>query len=81
MGTNRPLVRDDLILPYTRGLSLFIAPFLLVAFLVLYPFPDQTRRLFAWTIQPTMTPMLLASAYLGGFYFFVRVLRGGVGHR
>lgn len=75
MGTGTPLIQDDRILGYTRGLSRFIAPFLLVAFMVLYPFPDQTQRLFAWTIQPTMTPMLLASAYLGGFYFFVRVLR------
>jgi hypothetical protein len=30
--------------------------------------------LFAWPIKPTMTPMVLASAYLGGAYFFVRVL-------
>lgn len=75
MGTDTSLIRDDRILGYTRGLSRFIAPFLLVAFVVLYPFPDQTQRLFAWTIQPTMTPMVLASAYLGGFYFFVRVLR------
>lgn len=75
MGTDVPLVRDDRILGYTRSLSLFIAPFLLVAFVVLYPFPGETQRLFAWTIQPTMTPMVLASAYLGGFYFFVRVLR------
>lgn len=75
MTTATPLVRDDRILAYTRGLSLFIAPFLVVAFLVLYPFPDQTKRLFAWNIAPTMTPMVLASAYLGGFYFFVEVLR------
>lgn len=75
MTTATPPVRDDRILAYTRGLSLFIAPFLLVAFLILYPFPDQTQRLFAWTIAPTMTPMVLASAYLGGFYFFVQVLR------
>lgn len=75
MGTGTPLIRDDRILGFTRGLSRFIAPFLLVAFVVLYPFPGETQRLFAWTIQPTMTPMVLASAYLGGFYFFVRVLR------
>ncbi|GAA4348845.1 hypothetical protein GCM10023145_09700 [Angustibacter luteus] len=62
-------------LPYTRGLSLFISPFLLVAFVVLYLFPDDTERLFAWTIHPTMTPMVLASAYLGGAYFFVRAAR------
>jgi hypothetical protein len=67
-------VRDDRILAYTRGLSLAIIPFLLVAFVVLYFFPSDTRRLFAWTINPTMTPMVLASAYLGGAYFFTRVL-------
>ena len=64
--------RDDRVLPYTRGLSLFITPFLLAAFVVLYVFPDDTGRLFAWTIHPTMTAMVLASAYLGGAYFFVR---------
>jgi hypothetical protein len=69
-----PAVPDDRVLRSTRALSAFIAPFLIVAFVVLYGFPDQTERLFAWTIHPTMTPMVLASAYLGGFYFFVRAL-------
>src|SRR4051794_21331759 len=66
-------VRDDRILGYTRGLSLFIAPFLLAAWVILYLFPGRTQQLFAWTIHPTMTPMVLASAYLGGFYFFLQV--------
>jgi hypothetical protein len=66
--------RDDRVLRGTRLLSAFIAPFLIVAFVVLYGFPAQTQRLFAWTMRPTMTPMVLASAYLGGFYFFVRAL-------
>ena len=66
-------VRDDRILTYTRGLSLVIVPFLVVGFLVLYPVPTDTEQWFAWTIHPTMTPMMLASAYLGGAYFFVRV--------
>ena len=35
--------RDDRVLGYTRGLSLFIIPFLLVAFVILYVFP-RTRR-------------------------------------
>lgn len=65
---------DDRVLRGTKALSGFIAPFLVVAFVVLYGFPDHTDRLFAWTIHPTMTPMVLASAYLGGFYFFVRAL-------
>jgi len=65
---------DDRVLRATKVLSGFIAPFLIVAFVVLYGFPTQTERLFAWTIHPTMTPMVLASAYLGGFYFFIRSL-------
>ncbi|HET7820346.1 MAG TPA: hypothetical protein VFL10_02380 [Ornithinibacter sp.] len=72
---SRSTLRDDRILGYTRGLSLFIAPFLLVAFVLLYVFPGRTGRLFAWPIRGTMTPMVLASAYLGGFWFFVCVLR------
>jgi hypothetical protein len=72
--TAASVVPDDRVLRSTRALSAFIAPFLIVAFVVLYGFPDQTERLFAWTIHPTMTPMVLASAYLGGFYFFVRAL-------
>jgi hypothetical protein len=67
--------RDDRLLPYTRVLSAFIAPFLLVAFVLLYLFPADTRQLFAWTIKPTMTPMMMGAAYLGGAYFFARVWR------
>ncbi len=67
--------RDDRVLPLTRGLSLVLIPFLVVAFVVLYVFPGDTKSLFAWTIKPTMSAMVLGSAYLGGAYFFVRVLR------
>ena len=66
---------DDRVLAYTRALSAVIVPFLVGAWVILYLFPDDTKRLFAWTIRPTMTPMVLASAYLGGAYFFVQVLR------
>src|SRR5689334_21761913 len=66
--------RDDRVLATTRALSAFIAPFLLVAFVILYGFPGQTARLWSWPIQAQMTSMLLASAYLGGCYFFLRVL-------
>jgi hypothetical protein len=52
-----------------------IIPFLLTAFAVLYLFPKDTKRLFAWSINSPMTAMVLASAYLGGAYFFIRVLR------
>ncbi|WP_406830272.1 hypothetical protein ABEG17_14920 [Pedococcus sp. KACC 23699] len=66
--------REDRVLGTTRALSAFIAPFLLVAFVLLYFFPGETKRLWAWPIQSHLTSMLLASAYLGGCYFFVRVL-------
>ncbi|GAA4717234.1 hypothetical protein GCM10025782_12910 [Pedococcus ginsenosidimutans] len=66
--------RDDRVLATTRALSAFIAPFLLVAFVLLYGFPGRTARLWAWPIQAQMTSMLLASAYLGGCWFFLRVL-------
>jgi len=65
-------VRDDRVLPVTRWLSIAIIPFLVVAFAVLYPFPHDTGRLFAWPVRPTLTPMILASVYLGGAYFFLR---------
>ena len=61
------------ILLYTRVLSAVIVPFLALAFVVLSAFPDQTAALFAWPIKATMTSMTLASAYLGGIYFFTRV--------
>jgi hypothetical protein len=61
-------------LPLTRGVSLAIIPFLVVAFGVLYPWPRDTGRLFAWQIKPTITPMILGSVYLGGAYFFLRAV-------
>jgi hypothetical protein len=67
------LERDDRVLRSTRALSLFITPFLLVAWVILYLFPSHTARLWAWPIPVTMTSMVLASAYLGGAYFFIRV--------
>jgi hypothetical protein len=65
--------RDGKILPYVRVLSAVIIPFLVLAFVVLYLFPHDTARLFAWPITSTMTSMTLASAYLGGVVFFTRV--------
>lgn len=69
--------RDDRVLPTTRVLSGVLVPILVTAFVILYGFPSDTERLFAWTIRPELTPMVLASAYLGGAWFFVRVLREG----
>gem|GEM_PF-3923138 len=40
MATVVPATRDDRVLAYTRLVSLVIVPFLLVAFSLLYFFPD-----------------------------------------
>jgi hypothetical protein len=50
-----------------------IVPFLLVAFALLYFFPDDTRHWFAWDVQPTITPLIMGAGYIAGAYFFVRV--------
>ncbi|NUR98447.1 MAG: hypothetical protein HOV67_24725 [Kribbellaceae bacterium] len=65
-------IRDDHVLRYTRVLSLCIVPFLVAGFVILYFFPQHTAHLWAWPLRPSMTAMVLASAYLGGSYFFVR---------
>jgi len=66
---------EDRVLPATRALSVFIIPFLVVGFVVLFFWPADTRRLFAWTINPPLTAMVLGSVYLGGAWFFVQAAR------
>jgi hypothetical protein len=39
-------------------------------------YPDRTETLWAWTIQPPVTAMVLGSVYTAGAYFFARVLFG-----
>src|SRR5438874_6263602 len=71
---DRGAVRDDRVLPETRWLAACIVPFLLVAFAMLYLFPDRTDTLFAWTIRPRMTPLIMGAGYIAGGYFFVQAL-------
>ena len=71
---------DDRVLPLTRGVAAGIVPFLVVGFAVLYLWPGDTDRRFAWPIRPTMTAMVLGSAYLGGAYFFVCAARARTWH-
>src|SRR5262245_36900343 len=65
--------RDDRVLTETRVLGAVIVPFLLVAFVLLYLFPDDTRHWFAWDVQPTITPLVMGAGHIAGAYFFVRV--------
>ena len=65
---------DDRILPIIKAVAAFIVCVLVVASIILYGLPDQTTELFAWTIKPTMTPLLMGAGYLSGAWFFVRVV-------
>lgn len=65
---------QDRVLPVTRLLAAIIVPILLAAFIMLFFFPNDSGRLFAWPINPTMSAMMLGATYLGGAYFFTRVV-------
>ena len=73
--------RDNQILSETRWVAGLVIPFLVVAFIILFIFPDQTGMLFAWKIQPSISAMMLGSAYAGGIYFFTGVLRSRQWHK
>src|SRR4051812_20342729 len=66
-------MRDDRVFGSTKVLGAVIVPFLLVAFALLYFFPDDTRHYFAWNVQPELTPMIMGAGYIAGAYFFARV--------
>jgi hypothetical protein len=57
---------DNRVLFSTRLLALVILPFLLGAFTILYVFPMDTARLFAWPIKPTMMSMARDLLAVGG---------------
>ena len=74
-------MRDDRVFQSTRILGMVIVPFLLVAFALLYFFPDDTASYFAWDVQPTITPLVMGAGYIAGAYFFLRVARERLWHR
>jgi hypothetical protein len=72
-GATRPV--DGRMLPATRWLAAVILPFLVAASAILYLVPGSTDELFAWTIRPPISAMFLGGTYVGGIWFFTRVLR------
>ena len=79
-ATERRREADDRILPATRWVALAIIPFLVVAAFLLFVFPTRTGELFAWPIKPPLSAFLLASAYIGGIWFFAGVIRAKAWH-
>lgn len=74
-------VRDDRLLAPTWWTAVCIVPVLVAAWVVLYLFPGRTEQLWAWTVRPRMTPLVMGGGYLAGAYFFVRVARDRRWHR
>ncbi|WP_019182013.1 hypothetical protein [Microbacterium yannicii] len=72
---------DDRVLPATRWVAIAIIPFLVIAAFLLFAFPTRTGELFAWPIDPPLTAYVLASAYVGGIWFFIGVVRANQWHR
>lgn len=65
---------DDAILPLTRFVAAAVIPFLAAAFVILYVRPELTAAWFAWEIASPLTTALMGAGYLGGAYFFARLL-------
>ncbi|MBY5160999.1 hypothetical protein [Salsipaludibacter albus] len=65
--------RDDRVLATTRWTAGVVALVLIAAGIILYLFPTDTGRLFAWRVNPPMTALAMGAGYLAGATFFVRV--------
>ena len=74
--TSTPSLRDDRILPSTRVFAAVVTAILVTAWVVLYLWPEQTDRRFAWTVEPTMTAMLMGAGYGSAALFWTRVTAG-----
>ncbi|MCA9829283.1 MAG: hypothetical protein KC495_02320 [Dehalococcoidia bacterium] len=81
MGSGFSAERDDRVLPITRTVAALLVPVLALAFVVLFFEARDTGDHFAWTIRPPMTPVVMASGYLGGAYYFARMASGTRWHQ
>ncbi len=72
---------DDRVLPITRLVSAIVVPILVLAFLILYLYPDESAQRFAWQILPRIQAMYVGAGYLGGGYLFIRAIFGKQWHR
>lgn len=68
--------RNDRIFPFTRLVAAFVVPFLLLAWIILFWFPQLTGERFAWHVQPSMTAAFMGAGYLGGAWLFIRTIFG-----
>ena len=77
----RAVIADDKIYLATRVVAVIVVPFLWLAFLILFFYPDTTGVRFAWPIKPHMTALYMGAGYLGGSWLFVNAIFGKRWHR
>ena len=73
--------QKDRILPITRIVAAIVVPFLILAFVILYFYPERSGEWFAWEIKPSMTAMFMGAGYIGGAWLFINVIFGKQWHR
>jgi hypothetical protein len=73
--------KNDEIFPVTRWVAVLVVPFLWLAYLILFFFPDSTGVRFAWAIKPHMTSLFMGAGYLGGSWLFLNAIFGKRWHR
>jgi hypothetical protein len=73
--------RDDRIFLATRLVAVLVVPILVLAWVILYFFPDTSAASFAWEIQPPMMAAFMGAGYLGGALLFVHAALGRRWHR
>lgn len=74
-------IKDDRILPATRLVAGLVVPVLILAFIILYLFPETSGERFAWPIKPDMTAAFMGAGYLGGAWLFLHAIFGSRWHR
>lgn len=74
-------LQDDRIFQATRVISGLVVPFLVLAFLILFFFPEQSGQRFAWDIKPPIMAVFMGAGYLGGSWLFIHAVFGRRWHR
>jgi hypothetical protein len=75
------VLRDDRIFRSTQLVAALVVPILVLAWVILYFFPETSGQRFAWEIQPAMTAAYIGAGYLGGAVLFVHAVFGKRWHR
>ncbi len=72
---------EDRILLSTRLVAVGVVPILVLAWIILYFFPQLSGERFAWAIHPPMTAVYMGAGYLGGAWLFANAAFGRAWHR